>query len=345
MLRAETSLAGVARTLALAAIAASGVLCIVGSGGGTDLFPCFDGGPGCYGGGPVPPSVVVDPDRFTVQVGSPVVFRARVFGYALPRAYTLQWCRQAKGEAACVPIAGAVAETLTLEHVNLADDGAQFTVAVVDANGSAQASGRLAVSSAAGETFADGDFADATWTAVAVTTPAQSAASFSASRTATGGAPDAFLAVTSVVPAAPGSLRVFHTASAAVHDPVAQGAVHVIDFAVDCRKLSFTGVIGELMPMIEQAGRRYVPAVAIDSAGSLCFDPDWRRVTATSVGAGEFRLVEGPACGPGEACPDFSSLGAPIQFGFVTSVSLDATSPTSPVVLGIDNWRATVWRR
>lgn len=332
------------RQVVLGGIAAVGVICIVGSGGGADLLMCFDQGPGCYGP-PVPPSVVVDPSRITVQVGSPVSFKAQVFGYRLPRAYTLQWCRQPNGGAACTPIAGATAETYTLDHANLGDDGAQFTAMVVDANGSAQASGTLAVSSIPGVVFADGDFAPSTWTVTVDSAFAQPGATHSEWRSAAGGDPEAFLEVTFSVTAAPGSLRLFHAAHGAVWDPALQGTVYGIDFVVECRKLSFTGVVGELMPLIEQGPRRYVPAAAIDGAGSLCADPDWVHKSAVSVGASEFRLVAGPVCGAGESCPDFSRAGAPIRLGFATSVSLDATSSTSAVVLGIDNWRATVWPR
>jgi hypothetical protein len=335
------------RRAAHVAISALGLLAIVGSGGG-DPSACmgYPAPPGCYGeGGPVPPSVSVDPRRIAVQVGTPVTFTANVYGYALPRAYTLQWCRQPRGAATCTAIAGATGETYTLAGANLADDGAQFQATVNDANGTAAASATLAVSSSPGVVFADGDFALSAWSVSAVVTPARGGATHSESRPATGGNPDAFRSVTYAIPAAPGSVRLFHASNAASYDPTIQGAVNVIDFSLDCIKLSFTGVLAEALPMIEQAGRRYIPIPATYAVSSYCVDPQWQTLPTFSVSASEFALADGPACSVREACPDFSAQAAPIRLGFATSASLDPSSSTELIVQGIDSWSATVWRR
>lgn len=325
---------------ALAALVVTGLAAIVGSGGGVGFpDPCYT----CEG--PLPPSVVVSPARITVQVGSPVTFSASVFGYALSRRYTLQWCKRTYGAAQCIPIAGATGDTYTLAGANLGDDGALVQASVVDANGSAQSGGVLAVTAAPAVSFSDGDFAASAWSVRAIVTPEHSGAAFSESRPVAGGHPDAFLSVTYQIPAAPGSVRLLHTSSAAVYDPAAQGAVYVIDFSVDCRKLSFTGVIAELLPMIEPGSRRYVPTALNGDARALCFDPDWRSLSVASVAAGEFMLVDGPACNAGEACPEFSRQGLPIRLGFAASASLQASQSTDPVVQGIDGWKATVWPR
>jgi hypothetical protein len=61
-----------------------------------------------------------------------------------------------------------------------------------------------------------------------------------------------------------------------------------------------------------------------------------------SLRATDFTLSDGPACHAGEACPDFSSQGTPMRFGFWrTSTGQVGAS----VAHGIDNWKVTVWKR
>lgn len=340
MFLAEARRAGVRRRLTLLGIAILGVLTIVGSGGGIPGdYSCFD----CTGS--IGPSVTVYPQRVTLQVGTSATFVADAVSFAVPRSYTLQWCRQPKGAAACTAIDGATGEAYTLTAANLGDDGARFGVSITDANGTGQAFGTVAVSSSPGVVHADGDFADSSWSATAVTSPTSGGPAYSVLRVATGGDPDAYRSISYELPQAPGSIHVLHTWLASTYDPVAQGAIHVIDFALSCTRVSFDGAgqVPFVAPMIEQGGRRFVGAAAYEF-GLYC-GPVWTSLSAASIAANEFTLVDGPACGAGETCPDFSVQGAPLRLGFQTSVDLGPGSSTGSIVQGVDNWRATVWRR
>jgi hypothetical protein len=63
-----------------------------------------------------------------------------------------------------------------------------------------------------------------------------------------------------------------------------------------------------------------------------------------SLQAGDFTQVDGPACGSGPPCPDFSAAGAPLRFGFERRVGLPAGLAAGSIEHGIDNWRFSVWR-
>lgn len=334
------------RRLAQVAIASIGVISILGSGGG--LAPSLDCLDWCPDYSHPPPHVSVAPPRMTVQIGATATFTADVMSFAAPQSVSLRWCRLPRGAAVCSTIAGASARTLTVPGANLDDDGAQFQITVTDANGTAQASGALTVSSAPGVVFEDADFVDSDWSVKAVVEPATSGTAHSESRAASGGNPGAFRSVTYLMPQAPFSVRLLHTSISGAYDPAAQGAIHVIDFTLDCQRLSFDGAhqVPTVIPMIEQAGRRFTPA--LDNYGAEWFCPvaQWGTLPPTSsVSVNEFALIDGPVCGPAETCPDFSAQAAPIHFGFVTSAQVSAGASPGSIVQGIDNWRVTVWRR
>jgi hypothetical protein len=64
--------------------------------------------------------------------------------------------------------------------------------------------------------------------------------------------------------------------------------------------------------------------------------------------AEEFGLVDGPACGQGESCPDFSASGAPLRFGYVSVTQLKSgltPGTTAHFAYGVDNWGLKVWKR
>ena len=336
---------GKERRLAQLVVASLGAISILGSGGGIGALDCFD----CIDIAPISPAVDINPRRMTVQVGATATFTAVVTSFATQGSKKLQWCRMPKGASSCTDIAGATNRTLTWPNATLGDDGAQFQLNVTDANGTSQAHSILTVSSAPGVVFADSNFAEADWAVMAVVDPAQSGAKHSESQAATGGNPGAFRSVTYVMPQTPASVRLFHTPVSGVYDPAAQGAIYVIDFALDCARLAFEGInqVPSVIGMIEQGGRRYIPT-------SDKFDWEWycspksyweTALPLSSVSAGEFTLTDGPACGPAEACPDFSAQAAPIRVGFMTSVVVNSGVPPGSLVQGIDNWKVTVWRR
>jgi hypothetical protein len=230
--------------------------------------------------------------------------------------------------------------------VQLSDNGAVFRVdvragsssAVVASNGT----GALLVSSMPALTFVDGEFNEADWSVSTIVDPAVNGPTHSEDRSATGGAPGAYRHMVHHMTAGPSGLRVFNTKSSAVYDPQALGAVLAIDYTEDCTLLDPAALLLDLrsFPSFEQSGRRY-----LSRQQRSCL-PLWaNNVTPmTSLGASDFLQVEGPACGSGESCPDFSAGGAPLRFGFERRLRLAAGAPAGSVEHGIDNWKLSVWR-
>jgi hypothetical protein len=145
--------------------------------------------------------------------------------------------------------------------------------------------------------------------------------------------------------AGPSSERVFHSALSATYDPVARGAIYVIDYSEDLisdTSTSSTLAIESVM-LIEQSGRRFIGPSAV---GNVAGDSTWRvNPTQSSLVASDFKLAAGPACAVGESCLDFSASGAPLSFGFARRIVLQAGQPATSITHGIDNWKVTVWRK
>lgn len=330
-----------ARRLALAALVGAGLVSIVGSGGGIgaswpsicDTYP-----ESC---GPLPPTVTIEPALATVQVGSPMTFSARPEGFGDP---TYRWQRSADGGRTFVDIPGATGASYRLAGANLGDDATVFHVVVRPRGTSgpvAEASSRLAVSSAPGIVFEDGDFPTGGWQVSEIAKPAANGAMHTEERVASGGRPDAFRRMTHTMPATQQSLGVMNLSNAAIYNPAVSGAIHVIDYSEDCA-LQNAGNPFFLVwstVLIEQAGRRYRPRQLVSDA---CSSAAWTPVhEATSLARADFELLDGPACAAGQLCPDFSASAPPIRLGFVRF----AQASTTPTVHGIDNWKVTVWRK
>lgn len=331
----------IVRWLLAAGVVAVGVVTLVGSGGGTLGFPPL---------GPIDPapptgtpSASVSPERITAQVGSTVTLAAVANNLAAPISY--RWCRVAAGSSSCVDIAGATTTTLTLTGVNLADDGAAYRFTATSGANSAQAVARLVVSSTPGVVHSDGNFTPEDWAVLVTSTPAAGGPTAAVTRLTTGGSPDAYRSVTlntgSTTLAS--TLRVSNTALNAVYQPATQGAVHAIDFALDCIVSGTNTGAGaaQVVPMLEQSGRLY-QASAAHRRGCLATWLRWNSMN--SLVASEFERVEGPACGLAEACPDFGPNAAPLRLGYGVTVNWPAGT-SAAVAVGVDNWRATVWRR
>jgi hypothetical protein len=275
---------------------------------------------------PSPPIVSVIPSCITVQVGATVLFKASTI------ATTYQWQRDG------VNIPGANSQPYTLVGVNLGDDGAHFSVVVSNESGTSAATGVLQVSPLPGVVYEDGDFPMSNWKVTAVTQPTQVDAKLSATRSETGDS-GAYQSVSYELPAGPdSSILVFHIYLGATYDPAQQGAIYAIDITAHCSVL-----VGEpsarLKVPLEQAGRRFM-----SRQGGPCAGWNWP-FSVPSISADNFYQVDGPACGAGEACPDFSGQGAPIRFGLSTSDRRTAAAPAKAVTYGIDNWKVTVWRK
>jgi hypothetical protein len=335
------------------AIVAVGLVAIVGSGGGGDdcgLFgdwsdKCFD-----FSGG-VPdfqiPWAEVEPQRQTVQVGSPATFTVTAGNVDQP---SYRWCRVAtSGAEECTEIAGATGESYTLAAANLGDDGAVFRVTVYAGNGSpsaqAVAAGSLAVSAMPPVVIRDGGFVESDWAVSAIATPSDNGSAYAASRSAAGGNPDAYRAVTFDLPPPQSSVHIFFTSMSARWDPSSQGPILSVDFAEDCSTVS--SYLPFTMPLIEQAGRRFTAPRSVGGTRG-CRGTGWYAVQRPSFAQAHFVLVDGPTCSTGETCPDFSAAGAPMRFGHISMAALQSGVPGGEMVrfsYGIDNWQVSIWRR
>lgn len=287
---------------------------------------------------PLPPlaTASVRPPYFTALVGTPVSYTAETANASGSLAY--QWRRSSDGGASYVDIEGATGKTLSLASVNLADDGAMFTVVVRTASGVLTARSQLAVSAVPGLVFEDGEFLPTHWFTVFVR-PEQPLALHSEERIATGGHPDAFRRMVFQLPQGEGSVSVGYASESATYDPQTQGAIYVIDYAEDCIALQNSDTM--LMQsglVIEQAGRRYR-----SNSADTCTSIHWAAVAGrSSLAAQDFLLFDGPACQTGESCPDFSASALAMRFGYWR---IAYGTPGDLIAHGIDNWTVTVWRR
>lgn len=312
------------RLIIRVAIGALGALAIVGSGGGGFGVPGF---PDYVDPGSLPPSVIVTPSRITVVRGDTVVFTANAFNAA-----TYQWRRNG------VDIAGARSRTYQLAGADLGDDGAQFSIVVTNEHGTATATAVLQVSSIPPVPYDDGDFQPANWTTQSLyPEPVQGGHKVTVSRLDTGGSPDAFMSVSYEMPVGPSAITVVQTSLSATYDPGAQGAIYGIDFSLYC---NVSGGESSVRPMFEQAGRRFT------TNGSGPCSKVWQAaIRLLTLRANELTQLEGPPCGAGETCPDFSADGAPIRLGFLTGARVAPDQPAATISQGIDNWKVTVWRK
>jgi hypothetical protein len=257
-----------------------------------------------------------------------------------------QWRRSADGGATYVELAGETGSGLTLASAQFADDGAVFRADVrggtSDAVLASSNAVTLLVSSRPAVVFEDGDFQAGDWSVIAITDPALNGPTHTEDRSATGGLPGAFRHMVHTLTAGPSSLRVFNTKASAIYNPQVQGAIHAIDYREDCDRVSATSASLEVLsyPTLEQAGRHYVSHL-----GRGCLS-QWvgNFAQLPSLQAVDFSQVDGPACGGGESCPDFSAGGAPLDFGFERRVSLLAGAPAGSIEHGIDNWKFSIWR-
>lgn len=332
--RGPRALAAAARVLCVAVL---GIVTLVGSGGGG--FPDCTA-PFCSDTSPPPlPTVAVQPEYLTAQVGSPVQFSAEVMHY--PAAVTYQWQRSVDSGGTWADIPGATASSYALAGVNLSDDGAWFHV-TVRSPGSVTlgATGRLVVSATPGLVYADGEFRPADWTVSAAAGPNPTHPAHSEEVLAAGGNPGAYRRMTFTLGADAGTGYVLYLSNLAVYQPQLQGGIRVIDYAEDCVALPAIELkYTESSLLVEQAGRTYLARVN----GTLCNQAAWRTVMRrASLGADDFYLFDGPACGAAEACPDFSALAAPLRFGHARTAY---GQPGDVIGHGIDNWSVTVWRR
>jgi hypothetical protein len=326
----------------LAKLTVISVFTLAGCGGRSGISECGLADHCNADPGPIPGVVLVgiSPARITALAGTAVTFNAEAGGLTNP---TYAWCRRPGAGGHCIPIASAVGPTFTIASVGLAEDGDRFEVTASGPEGTGSAGARIAVSSMPGVLYAEGDFPESEWVVSTTVAPAQDGPVFTAERSDEGGHPGAFRSATYDFPSRqPGTVRIFHARRSAMYSPASQGVIHVIDFAEDCIVTS-VNTVPELVPLLEQQGRRFM---ASGVSEGVCRDWSTRRHSSLSRDA--FVLVDGPACGANESCPDFSPTGAPIHLGLVAVGRLGHTIPSTVAVTGpssvkFDNWTATVW--
>lgn len=341
---------GLGQRLLQWAIAIAGVATILASTGGGSSGPScafiIPGAPCTPGGGdpigpPLPPapSVSITPTYRVVQAGMPVSFEARAANLDHP---TYRWCRAPSLGGNCVPLPDATGSSYTIPSTGMADDGAWFRVEATGTQGTATSGfSALYVSPLPPVVFEDGEFLESDWVVTSSPGPAESAPSFTLSRQATGGNPGAFLSETYNIPGTTGTRVIFHEKSSANYHPSSEGAIHLVEFTIQCRSpVPLTWVTYGLV--FEQGGRRFATEdPRVFRGGTYCPANTWR----TTGGLVYPQLVAGPPCGSGESCPDFSASAPALVFGLmVVERSMGGGVPTQ-VTNNYDNWKVSVWRR
>jgi hypothetical protein len=193
--------------------------------------------------------------------------------------------------------------------------------------------------------FEDGDFFVAAWTASAAPSPAQNGPTYVVAQALDGGDPGAHRRISNQMIAGASALQVDHLSAASVYEPRTQGAIYTIGVASDCIEASRSaGVVPQgtpfAAPMFAQAGRTYRPREWYGYCRA-----SWQGDNTGNRTADGFIQDSGPPCGPTEACPDFSATAPTLRFGFTSYVATAPGSTAGTIVLGVDNWRATIWRR
>ncbi len=179
--------------------------------------------------------------------------------------------------------------------------------------------------------YSDTNFANANWSASKVfdSTPGASA-TFSSTQVAAGGNPGFFREDTITLNG--GVITVAHLNQGAVYNP-AGGGILTVSWAFDVRgDTSLSGApIG--YDFVLQQGGLYYRDGAVSGTG---LGSSWQPFANGSLTAANFTLLNGQ---PGN--PDFSTTGAPIQFGYAVSKLEDASGPYT-LVSGMDNWSVTL---
>jgi hypothetical protein len=182
-------------------------------------------------------------------------------------------------------------------------------------------------------TFSDGTFADADWQLVLETY--SGGGTVVASQQSAGGNPGQYRYITNTVYGPGGSSVLgFHEKTTAVYSPQTQGAIDSISYSEDSIMFSGFGEGQGTGPALMQNGKLFyylVPHYLYSN------QPSWTPQVLTSLQADNF--LRSPWTVSAEH-PDFSSLGAPIVFGFYRFNN--TTSGQYTIIAGIDNWSVNV---
>ncbi len=277
------------------------------------------------------------PADVTVVVDATASFKAMAFG-----DNTYQWQRSNNNQAIWADVPGATDWALDVTHVRISDDQAFFRLNAIN-RGSGQSifshSAQLKVNATL---FKDAEFADSNWTTTKIyDTTAAGNATAVAVQQSTGGDPGAYRKTTqtwtggATASTASMGLEAAHLHSLAFHDPAQAGAIDHVDFSFDVIIVSQQGAMPgiAILPLLKQNGYYY--QVWDDSSTTA-----WTHKTFTGLTASDF-INANAANSAGPLNPDFSTNGAPIQFGYGTANGSGAAVPIT-TLSGIDNWNVVL---
>jgi hypothetical protein len=262
---------------------------------------------------------------------------ARFSGVVRGERLVYQWQRSDDAGLNWRDLPGANADTLQIDGVALADDGALLRLHVQGWNGDATSfEARLTVTRTPPVVFHEEVFASADWAAelLLVGRGGQGAVLH---QPGTGGNPGEWggtsIWVYDAAADAPAAVYLLNWQRAAVYDPRSSGAIISIDYSEDQRR-EF-GAEQSAALIARQAGHLYY------AAATAATETAWTTKARRALGVSDFALLRGPE--PRRAI-DFSAAGAPIEFGFLRANNAGAGTTTFTTVGGIDNWSVTVWR-
>ena len=162
---------------------------------------------------------------------------------------------------------------------------------------------------------------------------------------ATGGNPDFYYKQTTTIANAIGhnyryGIENEYLFSGASYDP-SQGAILTLDFRIDIKKFTGGGLDVDAALMLEQNGMFYRTNVL------LTMSNNWTTLSQTGYTQNSFGKIVGDPTGTGSIVdftmhPDFSSTGAPINFGFASGHSTSVGGGGYTIMEGFDNWSITL---
>ncbi len=185
-------------------------------------------------------------------------------------------------------------------------------------------------------TFSDGTFASADWSTTTETL--NLGGTVTATSIASGGSPGSYREIDNTLNSAIGqpfsnSVFGFHANANAIFRPAIDGPISSIDYSEASIRLSSTGGVQACAIALRQNGVIYYgPGFLNPTTVGV-----WATTSQTGLTAANF-----DALAPGVQNPDFSSGGAPIQFGFSRSNSTSVGGGGGTTNGGIDNWSVTV---
>lgn len=168
--------------------------------------------------------------------------------------------------------------------------------------------------------FTDGTFADADWAETTIGSGSQTV-----TQESSGGNPDAFR---KVVTDSGALVYTVHINSAFLVDPSATPIVS-IDFSIDYKNIDSRQAGQSLQLGLVQDGTAYYGAAYTTTGDD---EGTWFTHAASELTASDFTPVGG-----GSGTPDFSKMGDPINFGFITD-----NSSGGGISVGYDNYDAEV---